>query len=626
MKNYNQVHRLVFLLFFIIQMTFSFGQKQTDATAPNSIPELQKAIEKVLLETQTPAIGLALINSNGSTWTTSIGKSDIANDSKANDSTLFRIGSTSKIFVSLALLKLQEEGYLSLKDKVRDLIPEIEFKNPWQTTNPILIEHLLEHTTGWDDIHLTEYAHNVPRLSLKEGLDFHPQSRTSRWIPGTRHAYCNSSPAVAAYIVEKITGQTFEEYIQQHFFTPLGMKTATYFESKYYQQNAAQLYRNNQAQDYWHIIMRPSGAINASPKDMAQMVQFFINRGRVGPSNIIKEQSMMRMETATTSIGSKAGLEVGYGLTNYSSPHKQFIYRSHHGTVYGGLSDFSYIPEYNMGYALMINSDNYEARDQIAQLIRNFQTKDVIAAKNNHPPFDSNKVVDLSGYYTNINPSNQQLNCISRILRIKQLDFKNNQLLLKSLSDGTITTYIPINKNQFISTETNRISLVRTHDPIDGEVIQVNSSVLKPTSPLIVFGQLIIAGLWIIGSSISLLLGLIWVIRYWIGASIKSSLIKAYMGPILSSLILFITLLLIFGGLANAMESFGKMSWISVSITLSTICYAIVAIGSIFYLIKTNKPSFKKWAYLFSITLTSLHFIVTCYFMWHGIIGIQTWN
>ena len=67
------------------------------------------------------------------------------------------------MFVSLAILKLQEEGRISLKDKVRDLVPEIEFKNPWEETSPILVGHLLEHTSGWDDVHFTEYANNDPK-------------------------------------------------------------------------------------------------------------------------------------------------------------------------------------------------------------------------------------------------------------------------------------------------------------------------------------------------------------------------------------------------------------------------------------------------------------------------------
>lgn len=86
---------------------------------------------------------------------------------------------------------------------------------------------LLEHTPAG----MTEYAKNAPTIGLREALDYDHHSRTSRWRPGTRMAYCNSGPAVAAYIVEKITGQRFEDYVTENFFAPIGMKTAAYFQT-----------------------------------------------------------------------------------------------------------------------------------------------------------------------------------------------------------------------------------------------------------------------------------------------------------------------------------------------------------------------------------------------------------
>ena len=91
------------------------------------------------------------------------------------------------------------------------------------------IVHLLEHTTGWDDIHLPECAHNDPTpLTLQQGLEYHPHSRVSRWKPGSRFAYCNSGPAVAARVIEIVTGQEFEAYITENFFLSMGMNTASY--------------------------------------------------------------------------------------------------------------------------------------------------------------------------------------------------------------------------------------------------------------------------------------------------------------------------------------------------------------------------------------------------------------
>jgi len=202
---------------------------EEDEPKPATLEELQAAIAALVEENELPAVGIAMVNETGPVWVGAMGKANLEDDIDADADSMFRIGSTSKMFVALSVLKLVEEGRLSLDDKVADLAPDVEFENQWQDADPVRLVHLLEHTTGWDDIHLPEYAHNNPApATLKQGLDFHPHSRTSRWKPGSRMSYCNAGPPVAAYIVEKITGQDFESYVQQNFFAPMGMDTMTY--------------------------------------------------------------------------------------------------------------------------------------------------------------------------------------------------------------------------------------------------------------------------------------------------------------------------------------------------------------------------------------------------------------
>src|SRR5690606_27121855 len=168
----------------------------------------------------------------------------------------------------------------SLDDKLRDLAPDIQFENPWEDTHPIRLVHLLEHTTGWDDMSLAEYAYPAPdSMSLKAGLDYRPTSRKSRWVPGTRMAYCNTGPAVAAYIVEKITGKKFEDYVQELVFDPLQMDSSSFYLSKAYEERGATLYVNSKAKDYWHILTRPAGSVNSSATDMANFLHMLIQRG-----------------------------------------------------------------------------------------------------------------------------------------------------------------------------------------------------------------------------------------------------------------------------------------------------------------------------------------------------------
>jgi CubicO group peptidase (beta-lactamase class C family) len=112
-------------------------------------------------------------------------------------------------------------------------------------------------------------------------------------------AYCNSGPAVAAYVVEKITGQRFEDYVTQNFFLPIGMKTATYFEQPSPQLTTPYHNDGKTPFPYWNILLRPAGASNASAKDMAAYVHFYLNRGTLSGVEVMPVPSIDRMETPT---------------------------------------------------------------------------------------------------------------------------------------------------------------------------------------------------------------------------------------------------------------------------------------------------------------------------------------
>lgn len=601
------------------------AQPKEEPTPPSTIDELRTAIEKVLEETETPAVGVAMVDKDGPVWIAGLGKANIENNVDANENTMFRIGSVSKMFVALAVLKLQEEGRLSLKDKVRDLVPEIEFSNPWEETNPILVVHLLEHTTGWDDLHFTEYAHNDSTpATLKEGLDFHPHSRTSRWIPGTRMSYCNSGPPVAAYIVEKITGLPFEDYIQRTFFDPMGMENMTYFASEAYKKFGASLYSYGKAVDYWHIIQRPAGSINASPRDMAKMVQFFIHKGMVDSMQLISHASLDRMETTLTTKGAQAGLEIGYGLHNYSMTYKGFVFRGHDGGVEGGLTNFSYLPDHGLGHAIMINSGSGDALNRITKLIRDFETRDFQAKKISTDSELTDQHTAISGFYRPINPRMQILYFLERIMNVQRIWHEEDTLLRGGILGGERIKYLPSEGLRFISAKTGLVSMVNATDPIAGEVFHAGDLVLKRISMVQAYGPLIIGALWLLLMVTSILFALIWPIRYWRGKIPGGANIRVRLWPLLASLFILLPFLLltIWG---SSIQLLGTASFVSLGIMISTIGFAIASVWSVVCIIKERHAQMKRRIYWYSAILTCLHLIVTGYLLWFGVIGIRLW-
>src|SRR5262245_12256787 len=236
-----------------------------DPPAPRSIPELKAAIETVLHETRTPGAGVAVVSRDQVEWVAGICKADVAANKPADADTLFRIGSVSKAFAALAALQLQEKEKLRLTDTVKQWAPDVAFENAWESTDPVRLVHLMEHTTGFDDIHLREWAHNDPTpIALKDALAYGAASRVSRWRPGSRMAYCNSGAAVLAAVIEKVSGQRFEDYVQKQFFDPLHMESASYFLTPEVQRRLTKLYRPDgiTPYPYWHFCYRNSGSLN----------------------------------------------------------------------------------------------------------------------------------------------------------------------------------------------------------------------------------------------------------------------------------------------------------------------------------------------------------------------------
>lgn len=623
-----QFARFIILGFFLYICPVIHAQNMEMQEVPKTIPELREAILQILEDTNTPAVGIVIVDKEGPVWIEGLGQANIAENIDANVETMFRIGSTSKIFVALAVLKLQEQGKLNLKDEVKEIIPEIKFKNSWEDSNPVLIEHLLEHTTGWDDLHLVEHDQKGPQMvSLKEALEFHPHSRESRWVPGTRMAYSNTGPNVAAYIVEKITGKPYEVYIKENFFDTMGMETMTYFLSEDYKQKGATLY-TGEPQDYWHSLMRASGSINASPKDMARMVQFFVNRGMIDSTRLISENSLRRMETPSSTLGAKAGLEYGYGLGLYSSPHKDFIYYKHGGGLSGGISDFSYLPEYGVGYSLMLNSGNSDAIYKLSKLIRDFQIQ-----KLQTPKIISNKiegnVFSYSGYFQPINLQSTPLNLPN--LTARRIWTGNDTLYTQYLAYmGEVNKYLPVGDNLFKSVKTGRVEIALVEDPIAGNVFELanvgNGTLTFGKIPGIVFfGRIMILVLWILFIIRAFLLLPIWAIRYWMGKIRGGANVWIRIWPLIPIIFLILAMMLFAGGTMDGLEPLATPSAISISIMISTILFFITAILSLVMAVKYKRNNLKRSVYIPAAIFSGLQMLVALFLFYHGLIGIMTW-
>ncbi len=158
-----------------IAILFAPIQQSDSQATPRTIAELESRVRQVLARTHTPGISIAVVSRDRVVWQAGLGLADVASGREATLETLFRIGSTSKTFTALMVLLLEQEGSLHLDDPIRRYLPEIAFKNAWESTDPVQIVNVLEHTAGWDDWSLRVFANNdATPLTLRQALDLDP--------------------------------------------------------------------------------------------------------------------------------------------------------------------------------------------------------------------------------------------------------------------------------------------------------------------------------------------------------------------------------------------------------------------------------------------------------------------
>ena len=171
------ISAVLFLLIVPVCIAADKDKKDEQPKPAQSIEELRQQLEKILKDTHTPGVSVALVHKDGPEWVAGMGIADVATNRPTTADTLFRIGSTSKAFASLSILMLAGQGKVTLKDPVHNLVPEVWFENRWESTDPIRIVNVLEHTTGWDDLHLREYAKQAPDSMAAHTLLINAESR-----------------------------------------------------------------------------------------------------------------------------------------------------------------------------------------------------------------------------------------------------------------------------------------------------------------------------------------------------------------------------------------------------------------------------------------------------------------
>ena len=265
------------------------------------------------------------------------------------DATLFRIASISKLFAWTAVMQLVEQGKLNPD---RDINEYIDFQIPATYSQAITLRHLMTHTAGFQavapDLGLSQL------LPLKEYLTEYLPPRI--FPPGETPAYSNYGSTLAGYIVQRVSGQSFEDYIGDHIFQPLGMQHSTFIQPlpDSLSPLMAQGYDSATGPPgpFELIPSYPGGGMSTTAEDMAQFMIAHLQEGSLGAARILKPETARLMHSRQFElVPSMNGMCFGF----IEEARNGYHIIGHGGSIGQFRSRLYLVPDLQLGFFVVQN-------------------------------------------------------------------------------------------------------------------------------------------------------------------------------------------------------------------------------------------------------------------------------
>lgn len=331
-----------------------------------SSQNLESEIDKLYeVKKSEPGFSVAVFKTNEILFEKQYGEANLDYNIPISSETVFDIGSIAKQFTAAAILILEQEGKLSIKDpayKYIDNLPRYEKGNP-------TIEHLLNQTSGikevdpyWDAIDL--YYRDF--ISQSQVINIITKVNALRFAPGEHFYYTNANYILLASIIEKVSGQPFSDYLQQNIFEPLNMRhTIMNTSLSRVIKNRAIGYIEDENQYYraqlYSFVYNGDGQIMTNPGDMFKWHQGIKN------SIIGTPELWSKMQTkATLNNGEK----INFGLGVEFETHNGHEAMGFDGMIIGGfVSKFLYFPDLDIAFFTTQNTFNWDFRERFFKFV-----------------------------------------------------------------------------------------------------------------------------------------------------------------------------------------------------------------------------------------------------------------
>lgn len=332
------------------------------------IAKYREEIPDLMQQENIPGLAIALVDEQGILWAEGFGFTDTHRRVPVTPATIFGIQSTSKTFTAAGVLMAVQDGLLNLDEPITTYLPDFTVHSVFEEhpERKITLRRLLSHTAG--------FTHEAPVGNNNDAdttsFEAHIRSISDTWLRfpvGTGYAYSNLGIDLAGYILQKVSGQSFADYMHDQLFQPLGMVNSSF--------DLAMVRANpNRASGHEYPLptvplglpMVPAGGMYSSVNDLARFLQFQLNDGAVTGQSVLSPALLDEMLTVQFPIvGQREGYGLGVGRTGWYRGRNADLF-SHGGGGLGFLSDLWWLPELKLGIAVLTNSVDHKLQGSLA--------------------------------------------------------------------------------------------------------------------------------------------------------------------------------------------------------------------------------------------------------------------
>ena len=353
--------------------------------------DAQKDYEKL------PGLTAVITDKDENMWTGSFGLSN--GESKMNIENTFSICSISKLFTSVALMQLVEEGKISLDDKVEDVLPWFDINNDFDDAPNLTLKSILSHSSGlpresnhpywpWPDFPFPSKQAVIDELNNKEML----------YPPSKYYQYSNLGLSLLGYVIEEVSGQSFDDYINKNILIPLGMSsTKTFMSSDEYGKvlslGYSSLNRNVERQkvNFFNADgIAAAAGFTSNVLDLAKFARWQLNLLSSDKKNILSAETLKNMHKVHWD-DELSSVTRGLGFGVYNLDGESWV--GHGGSCPGYRSQLYISPNLGIAYSVMINSSGTSPTKYIRGIHR------ILSKVNLNKGDEINKFKEFEGKY-----------------------------------------------------------------------------------------------------------------------------------------------------------------------------------------------------------------------------------